>query len=93
MAQKALVATAENNRRTIFILESNRRCIAAYRPLMKSVAKIVARVADNLVKYMQLGDGTLGEVRGVRTIFENNRETIFIFENNRETIFIFENNR
>ena len=64
-----------------------------YRPLMKIVAKIVARVAENLVKYMQLGDGTLGEVRGVRTIFENNRETIFIFENNRETIFIFENNR
>ena len=28
MAQKALVATAENNRRTIFILENNRRCIA-----------------------------------------------------------------
>ena len=55
-----------------------------YRPLMKilakSVAKIVARVAENLVKYMQLGDGTLGEVRGVRTISENNRETIFIFE-------------
>ena len=68
-----------------------------YRPLMKHVvkivAKIVARFAENLVKYMQLGDGTLGEVRGVRTIFENNRETIFIFENNRETIFIFENNR
>ena len=74
-----------------------------YRPLMKIVAKIVARVAENLVKYMQLGDGTLGEVRGVRTIFENNRDTIFIFENNREaifileiiadTIYIFENNR
>ena len=63
-----------------------------YRPLMKIVAKIVARVAENLVKYMQLGDGTLGEVRGVRTIFENNRETFFIIENNRETIFIFENN-
>ena len=46
---------------------------------MKIVAKIVARVAENLVKYMQLGDGTLGEVRGVRTIFENNRETIFMF--------------
>ena len=28
MVQKALVATAENNRRTIFILENNRRCIA-----------------------------------------------------------------
>ena len=28
MAQKALVATAENNRRTIFILKNNRRCIA-----------------------------------------------------------------
>ena len=47
---------------------------------MKIVAKIVARVAENLVKYMQLGDGTLGEVRGVRTIFENNRETIFIWK-------------
>ena len=60
---------------------------------MKIVAKIVARVAENLVKYMQLGDGTLGEVRGVRTIFENNRDTIFIFEHIRETIFMFENNR
>ena len=66
-----------------------------YRPLMKIVAKIVAQVAENLVKYMQLGDGTLGEVRGVRTrtIFENNRETIVIFENKRETRFILENNR
>ena len=59
----------------------------------KIVAKIVVPVAENLVKYMQLGDGTLGEVRGVRTIFENNRETLFIFENNRDTSFIFENNR
>ena len=60
-----------------------------YRPLMKIVAKIVAPVAENRVKYIQLGDGALG----VRTIFENNRRTIFIFENNRETILIFENNR
>ena len=64
-----------------------------YRPLMKIVAKIVAKnvawVAENLVKYVQLGDGTLGEVRGVRTIFENNRETIFIFENNRRYNFHF----
>ena len=63
------------------------------RPLMKIVPKIVAKivvpVAENLVKYMQLGDGTLGEVRGVRTIFENNRETIFIFENNRRYNFHF----
>ena len=43
MAQKALVATAENNCRTI--------------------AKIVAPVAENLVKYIQLGDDTFGEVR------------------------------
>ena len=58
-----------------------------YRPLMEIVAKIVARVAENHIKYMQLGDGTLGEVRGLRTIFENNRETIFIFENNRQYKF------
>ena len=39
-----------------------------YRPLMKMVAKRVAKivgpVAENLVKYMQLGDGTLGGGQG-----------------------------
>ena len=62
-----------------------------YRPPMKIVAKIVAPVAQHLVKYIQLGNGTLGGGQGVRTIFENNRETIVMFENSRETIFIFEN--
>ena len=68
-----------------------------YRPLMKTVAKIVAKivagVSENRLKYMQLGDDTLGEVRGVRTIFENNCEIIFILENKRKTIFIFERER
>ena len=39
-----------------------------YRPLMKMVAKVVAEIVDwiaeNLIKYMHLGDGMLGEVRG-----------------------------
>ena len=38
-----------------------------YRPSMKTVAKNVAPVAENLVKYIPLGDGTtVGGVRGVK---------------------------
>ena len=63
------------------------------RIVAKMVAKIVAQVAENLVKYMQLGDGTLEEVRGGSGQFSKIiARTIFIFGNNRETIFIFENN-
>ena len=44
-----------------FILENNRRGIAlVVNIVIKIVGKIVAPVALNLVKYIQLGDGTLG---------------------------------
>ena len=78
-----------------------------YPPFMKIIAKIVAKivapVAENLVKYKQLGNGTLGEVRGSGQIskiiarqFSFSKiiaRQVSCLKIIADTISIFENNR
>ena len=84
MAQKDLVATAENNRRTISIRENKRRDSVHFQKMLPG-----PMIAENFVRCITLDNGVLQ----ISTIFKNNRGTCFTFENNRKTMFIFENNR